>query len=199
MENGLGQYAPQIVAMLLGGLSTSLGTTWLVRRPMILRVKGAGIALFALMSLGLGGGAVYWMVTSMLDSVGGQPELASPGAMLLFGLAIGLPVSLPGLVLAWTDARAEEGKNTKRKNRVATKDDRREFAENLGRQVRELSDPARDVRGSIGGDGGPVLKLEGDLAWKEGERLTAALRGDLKDVGFKRIEGDSAKSWWVRV
>ena len=147
--------------MLLGGLSTSLGTTWLVRRPMILRVKGAGIAIF--------------------------------------GLAIGLPMSLPGLVLAWTDARAEEGKNTKRKNRVATKDDRRDFAENLGRQVRELSDPARDVRGSIGGDGGTVLKLEGDLAWKEGERLTAALRGDLKDVGFKRVEGGSAKSWWVRV
>ena len=32
MENGLGQYAPQIIAMLLGGLSTSLGTTWALRK-----------------------------------------------------------------------------------------------------------------------------------------------------------------------
>ncbi len=200
MENVLGQYAPQIAAMLFGGLSTSLGTTWLLRRPhgreMLLNMKISGIALFVVVSLGLGGGAVYWIVTAMLDSIGGQPELASAGAMLLFGLAIGLPMSLPGVVSAWTDARATDEKNRKRKDRVVTKDDRRAFAENLARQVRELSDPPREVEVTIGGDGGTVLKLVGDLSAQEAERLTAALRGDLKEVGFKRVE---SQNWWVRV
>ena len=203
MENGLGQYAPQIAAMLFGGLSTSLGTTWLLRRPhgreMLLNMKGSGIALFVVASLGLGAGAIYWIVTAMLDSIGGQPELASAGAMLLFGLAIGLPMSLPGVVSAWTDARATDEKNRKRKDRVVTKDDRRTFAENLARQVRELSDPPREVKVTIAGDGGTVLRFEGDLSAKEAERLTAALRSDLKEVGFKRVEGGKSKNWWVRV
>ena len=203
MDNGLGQYAPQIIAMLLGGLSTSLGTTWALRRgrgrETLVKAKGAGIALYALVTLGLGGGAVYWMVTSMLDSIGGPPELASAGVMLLFGLAIGLPMSLPGVMLAWTDARAGEEKERKRKNRVVTKDDRRAFAEDLARQLKELGDPDRDVKVSIAGDGGTVLKLDGKINAKEAERLTAALRADMKDVGFKRVEGGGAKSWWVRV
>ena len=45
MENGLGQYAPQIIAMLLGGLSTSLGTTWALRKgrghETLVNAKGA--------------------------------------------------------------------------------------------------------------------------------------------------------------
>ncbi len=200
MEDGFAQYAPQIAMMFLGGLSTSFGTTWLARTPrgreVLLNTKGWGIALFAVVSLGLGAGAVYWAVNSMLDLVGGQPELASPGAMLLLGLAIGLPMSLPGVVSAWTDARATDEKRRKRKDRVVTKDDRRAFAENLARQVRELSDPPREVEVTIAGDGGTVLKFEGDLSAKEAERLTAALRGDLKEVGFKRVE---SQNWWVRV
>lgn len=48
---------------------------------------------------------------------------------------------------------------------------------------------------SIAGDGGTVLKLEGKINAKEAERLTA----DMKDVGFKRVEGGGSKSWWVRV
>ena len=163
MQNGLGQYAPQIIAMLLGGLSTSLGTTWLLRKPrgraVLLKAKRRGIALFVVVSLGLGGGAVYWLVTWMLDSIGSR----------------------------------------KRKDRVVTKDDRRAFADDLARQLRELGDPTRNVKVSIAGDGGTVLKLEGDISAKEAERLTAALRADMKDVGFKRVEGGGSKSWWVRV
>ena len=73
------------------------------------------------------------------------------------------------------------------------------FAENLGRQVREFSDPGREVKVTIGGDGGTVLKLEGDMSAKQAERLTAALRADLKEAGFKRVEVGKPKSWWVRV
>jgi hypothetical protein len=203
MENGLGQYAPQIVAMLLGGLSSSLGTTWLLRKPrgrqMLLSMKGWGIALVVLVSVGLGGGAVFWMVTTMLDSIGGQLEMVSAGELLLFGLAIGLPMSAPGVVSTWIDARATDEKKRKRKDRVVTKDDRRAYAEKLARQLRELSDPGREVNVGIGGDGGTVLKFEGDLSAKEAERLTEALRADLKEVGFKRVEGGTSKNWWARV
>ncbi len=203
MEDALGQYAPQIAAGLIGGLSTSLGTTWLLRKPrgraMLLKISGWGVALFALVSVGLGAGAVYRMVTWVLDSTNGQPEPASTGAMLLFGLAIGLPMSLPGVVSARMEVRAADDKKRKRKDRVVTKDDRRAYAEDLARQVRELSDSAREVKASIGGAGGTVLKFEGDLSAEEGERLTTALRADLKDVGFKRVEGGDAKTWWVRV
>ncbi len=106
----------------------------------------AGIALYAVVSLILGGGAVYWIVTSMLDSIGEPPELASAGVMLLFGLAIGLPMSLPGVMLAWTDARAGEEKTRKRKHRVVTKDDRRAFADDLARQLKgsRRSQPGRE-------------------------------------------------------
>ncbi len=203
MEDGLGPYAPQMAAMLLGALSASFGTPWLLRtargRELLVNMKRSGLALFVVVSLGLGGGAVYWIVTALLDSIGGQPELASAGVMLLLGLAIGLPMSLPGVVLARIDARATDEKKRKRKGRVVTKDDRRAFAEDLGRQVLEFSDPGREVKVTIGGDGGTVLLFEGDMSAKQAERLTAALRPDLKEVGFKRVEVGKPKNWWVRV
>ena len=89
----------------------------------------AGIALYAVVSLILGSGAAYWMVTSMLDSIGGPPELASAGVML-----------------TWTDARAGEEKKRKRKDRVVTKDDRRAFADDLARQLKgsRRSQPGRE-------------------------------------------------------
>ena len=139
------------------------------------------------------------MATAMLDAIGGQPELASPVVMLLLGLGIGLPMSLPGVVMARMEARAKDEKKRKLKHRVFTKDDRRAFAENLGRQVNEFSDPGCEVKVTIGGDGGTVLLFEGDMSAKQAERLTAALRADLKEVGFKRVEVGGPKNWWVRV
>ena len=203
MEDGLAQYASQITAMLLGGLSASFGIPWLLRtargRESLVNMKRSVLALFAVASLGLGGGAVYWMVTAMFDSIGSQPEFASPVVMLLVGLAIGLPMSLPGVVLVRMETRATDEKKRKRKDRVVTRDDRRAFAENLGRQVREFSDPGREVKVTIGGDGGTVLLFEGDMSAKQAERLTAALRSDLQEVGFKRVEVGKPKDWWVRV
>lgn len=203
MEDGLRQYAPQIIALLLGGLTASIGTPWLLRtargRALLVNMKRSSLALFALVSLGLGAGAVYWIVTATLDSIGGQPELASPVVMLLLGLGIGLPMSLPGVVLARMDARAKDEKKRKLKDRVFTKDDRRAFAENLGCQVSEFSDPGREVKVTIGGDGGRVLLFEGDMSSEQAERLTAALRSDLKEVGFKRVEDGKSKNWWVPV
>ena len=203
MENGFAQFAPQITAMLLGGLSASFGIPWLLRsargRELLVNMKRSSLTLFVLASVGLGGGAVYWIVSETLESIGGQPELASPAVMLLLGLAIGLPMSLPGVVLTRMEARAKEEKKRKRRDRVFTRDDRRAFAEDLGRQVREFSDPGREVKVTIGGDGGTVLLFEGDMSAKQAERLTAALRADLKEVGFKRVEDGKSKSWWVPV
>jgi hypothetical protein len=51
----------------------------------------------------------------------------------------------------------------------------------------------------VGGDGGRVLVLEGDLDAAEGERLTAALRAELEGLGFRRVEGAGGKGWWTRV
>ena len=101
--------------------------------------------------------------------------------------------------MARVDARATDEKKRKRKGRVVTRDDRRAFAEDLGRQVLEFSDPGREVKVTIGGDGGTVLLFEGDMSAKQAERLTAALRPDLKEVGFKRVEVGKPKNWWVRV
>ena len=51
------------------------------------------------------------------------------------------------------DMRATNEKKRKRKDRVVMKDDRLTYAEDLTRQLRELSDPGREVKVTIGGDG----------------------------------------------
>ena len=136
------------------------------------------------------------MVTSMLDSIGGPPELASAGVMLLFGLAIGLPDVATG-----RDARLD-GRSRRRREEEEAQRPSRHQRRSPGLRGRpssptnkDLGDPNRDVKVSIAGDGGTVLKLEGKINAKEAERLTA----DMKDVGFKRVEGGGSKSWWVRV
>ena len=102
--------------------------------------------------------------------------------------------------MAWQDARREAEKRSKRKDAVATKDDRRAFAEDLLRQMHDVSPRPRELQVSVGGDGGRVLTLEGDIEPEEVERLTAALRQDLKDLGFKRVEGaNGSKRRWTKV
>jgi hypothetical protein len=63
-----------------------------------------------------------------------------------------------------------------------------------------VSPTPRSVSASIGGEGGRVLVLSGDIGADEAERLTTALRADLVELGFKRIEGGKgSKQWWTRV
>lgn len=83
---------------------------------------------------------------------------------------------------------------------MPTKDDRRAYAEKIAQQIMDLSPKPRKLTARISGDGGTVLVFEGEIDAIEGERLTKALRIDLSDVGFKRVEGkDGAREWWSPV
>ena len=197
-------FAPQILALLAGGLSSSLGLTWLLRRERArerllgMRVWAIGLACAVLLLVGIGGAT--WLVRSTL--AGGEIAASSltPLRLLLFGFLVGMPLSLPGVLFAWSEARTRDRAQRRRKDFVPTKDDRRRFADDLVRQIQELSPTPRRLSASIGGDGGRVLVLEGEIDAQEGERLTAALRADLESLGFKRVEGrHGSKTWWSRV
>ena len=216
MGTTLGGYVPQVLALLFGGLLASLGATWAARTPRaraaLARTGATTAGLVALVVLAIGAAGAWLMIRSLLAEVGGAltpeagPSGGAAGAVgpaigvaqaFLFGMLVGLPLSLPGVFIVWSDARSEERARSRRRHGVPTRDDRRAYANDLARQIREVSPQPREVRASIGGDGGKVLVLSGDINAEEGERLTAALRRDLADLGFKRVEGDG--DWWARV
>ena len=204
MATTLRDFAPQILALLAGGLLTSLGLTYLARttRAQKALVKSSGwvFALACLVLAAGGGGGAFWQIRSILVEQGPQLEEITPPRLLLLGLLFGLPLSLPGVVFVWSDARTQAKAARKKRDFVPSKDDRREFAEDLARQIEEFSAKPRKVSASIGGDGGRVLVLEGEIDAKEVERLTAALRANLAELGFKRVEGkNGTKTWWSRV
>jgi hypothetical protein len=194
-----------MAALLAGGLGISLGSALAARsargQARLARTSGWAVALFALVSVAVGATAAYAAIRPVLDSAGGTaPVLGSPLRLFVLGVLLGLPLSLPGVVMAWRDARAEERKRSKRRDHVPTKDDRRAYAEGLARQIRDASDRPRELTVSVVEDGGRVLLLDGDIDPREGERLTAALRGELQDLGFKRVKGGRApRTWWSRV
>jgi hypothetical protein len=129
-----------------------------------------------------------------------DPARVTPRSLLPFGFLLGMPLSLPGVLFAWSEARSRAAAARRRRDFVPTKDDRRRFAEDVVRQIAELSPRPRDVRATIGGDGGRVLLFEGDIDADEGERLTAALGAELEALGFRRVEGKhGATTWWSRV
>lgn len=191
--------------MLAGGLVTSLGLTWLASRPSararLGTLRGATVFVVAALALAAGAGAVVWLVGALLESArAGNPVLPSTPGLLLFGVFLGLPLALPAVVMSWSDARRRRAAELNKRDFVPTKDDRRAFAEKLEKQIVELSHEPRSVKASIGGDGGRILSFEGDLDAGEGSRLVSALRADLKELDFKRVEGGSgASSWWEPV
>lgn len=203
-------YASQVVAMLVGGLVPSLGLTYLARsargRAWLNRTRGRTLALVGVLVAVGCAAAVYFVARSVLSSGGGTASggmgltLPSASTMLAFGFAVGLFLAVPGAFLAWMDERARARERSKRRDHVPTKEDRRAFAADLARQISELSVPRRDVVVRVGGDGERVLVIEGPLEADEGEKLTVALRSDLEDLGFKRVEGSGGrKEWWSRV
>ena len=194
-----------MVAMLAGGLGISLSTTFMARsargQARLLRSSGWTLALLALISVAMGVAAAYAAIRPVLDSAPGTgPVLGSPLRLFVLGALLGLPLSVPGIVMAWKDARADEKRRSKRRDSVPTKDDRRAYAEGLAQQIQDASDRPRELTVSVVEDGGRVLLLDGDIDPQEGERLTAALRTDLQELGFKRVKGGRApKTWWSRV
>jgi hypothetical protein len=204
MTTTFGDFAPEILTLLVGGLLGSLGSTFLARHPRararLARTPGWSFAV-ALLAVGAAAGAVAFVqVRAVLAEGTPGLETVTPPQLLLFGFLIGVPLSFPGLLFTWSDVRARERARLKKRDFVPTKDDRRAWAADLARQIEEVSPTPRSVSASIGGEGGRVLVLSGDIGADEAERLTAALRADLAELGFKRVEGGKGtKEWWTRV
>ena len=196
--------APHIVTMLLGGLASSLGLGVLIRRPrgkaFLSRVEWWGLALFAVASVATLVGGFYWLFRRLSEIPAVGSGFPSPFAFLLIGLGAGLPFSLPGALFAWSEQRPEKVAARERKAKAASRKDRLKYAQELVGQLKELSPTAREITATVEGDKGKVLVLKGDLDRQEGDRLVAALRGDLSDFGFQRVEGEGPKGkWWSRV
>jgi len=188
----------------VGGLGTSLGLTFGMRtsrgQAFLVSLSGMIVGLSCVLATALGGSIAFIIVRSVMERGTADPTALPAGQLLMLGIAVGLPLGVPGVLAAWSDARRRDRAAKKKRDFVPTKDDRRAYAAQLVDQITEVSPTPRTLTASIGGDGGTVLRFEGDIDAKEGERLTTALRGDLADVGFKRVEGkNGSKEWWSRV
>lgn len=200
MGSELQDLAPQLFFLLVGGLAASLGPGWWAGRWGRARLARTGGWVVALASLGLvavAAGGLYWMVRDLGERFLAGPATISPLRFLLAGILVGLPLSLPTVLASWHGARRDSRKPARA---PATRDERRAFADRIGQQIRDATRPPREVEASIVGDGGRVLLLEGDLKREEGDRLVAALRGELEELGFKRVQGKgTGGDWWTRV
>ncbi len=204
MTTVLRDLIPHMAALLVGGLVSSFGLTSLARRPsgrvFLGRIKVWGVVVFVVLAVGGLLGGFYWLFSGIREGLDADATVGSPLRYLLLGLGTGLPLSLPGVITAWSDARPEKAEARARKAKAATKHDRLEFAQNLVRQIEEYAEGPRKVSASLTGDDGTVLLFKGDLERHEGDKLVAALRDELQGHGFARVEGEGPKGkWWSRV
>ncbi len=204
MDGSLGAFAPHVIALLVGGLGTSLGATFWARtaraQERLVKLKGSAFTGAVLAVLILGPGTAFLIVRSIVSTAGADLGHVAPWQMLLLGISVGLPMGIPGIFATRSDAIRKERARQKLRDYVPTKDDRRAYAVELADQIKEFSPQARQIAAEIAGDGGTVLRFEGDIDATEGERLAKALRDDLRGVGFKRLEGKKgSREWWTRV
>jgi hypothetical protein len=131
----LREFAPHIAALLVGGLASSLGLGRLARtrrgRAALARIRMWGVALVGLASAGVGIVALMWMVRRVVETGTEQAAFPAPLELLLFGIGLGLPLALPGVLMTWNEVRPEKVAERNRRIASATKDDRRAFAEQL--------------------------------------------------------------------
>lgn len=200
----MSDFIPHLVFMLVGGLASSIGLGQFARsargQAMLSSTRVWAMGLFTVVSLGAMGGAGWWMVRRVLDAADGPNPFGSPWLLLVFGLAIGLPMSLPQVLTTWSQLRPEKVAAREQKAADATREDREEYVTQLVEQIRNATTDDREMEGFTRGEDGRVLWLEGDLAREEGERLVAALRREMTEVGFTRVEVRGGKgNWWTKV
>jgi len=204
MNEWLGGFGAHFMALIIGGLGGSMVPTFGARTGRMQEILGHSrgpvvwgvtLAVGALAALGA------WRIGTDLAATAAT-DLATRPVPLLFvlGLCVGLPISAPGVIAAWSFARRAAREKARKRDFVPTKDDRRAFAQKIVQQIQDVSPRPRALTASISGDGGTILRFEGDIDGTEGERLTRALESDLKEHGFKRVEGtQGSREWWSRV
>lgn len=195
---------PQVAAMLIGGLTTSLALGAFVRRPrgraILGRTRPWAITLFGGASVALLVGGFYRGLQSVGSVEDAAALLASPWVFLLIGAVAGLPFALPGIVMTWSEERPGKVAARQQKAKKATRDDRLAYALDLVGQIQDVALTKREITASVTGEKGRILLFEGDLERQEGDRLVAALRTDLKGLGFERLEGKGPRgNWWAPV
>jgi len=195
---------PQIAALLVGGLGASLGVTYWVRSESVAiplaRLSGVAFTSACLIAAAVGLLAAYLLVRSIMRVAIDDPSAVNPMGLLLFGIAVGVPLGLPGVIATYADTRRRERARIERESRAPTREARRTYADQLRDQILEVSPRPRALSVSLAGDRGTILRFEGDVDPTEGDRLTAALREDLRALGFERVEGrKGTAAWWSRV
>lgn len=204
MDGSLGGLGPHFAALVIGGLIGSLGLTFAARgarmQPWLAVRTWVHMAVGSVALIGVAVATAWFIGRSVIDTAPADFATLPLPLAFVFGLAVGLPISVPGLVAAWSEARRKDREVKRKRDFVPTKDDRREYAVRIVKQIQDVSPRPRELSATISGDGGTVLLFEGEIDAEEGERLTAALRADLAEVGFKRVEGrHGSNEWWSRV
>lgn len=204
MESG--QLLPLIglsMLILAGGLLSSFGVNSVIRgrfgRAFIRRWRWWGAALYYFLVLAMVVVGLGWVLRSLIGSLNNEVLFDSPWVFFTFGVVMGLPFTLPAATTVWRQKREEQIRAV-RKRKPASRRERLEFAQDLERQLREYVGDTRTIQVELQGDEGTVLCFRGEVTRQEGERLVAALRGDIEAVNFRRVEGKSEQGkWWVRV
>jgi hypothetical protein len=188
---------------LAGGLLSSFGANSIIRsrmaRGFVGRWRWWGLLFYYLVVAGILVSGVAWVLRAMFDAQRIEALLESPAFFFAFGAVMGLPFTLPAVTTVWRDKRDADTRS-KRKEKPASRQERLEFAKDLQRQIREYVGESRPIDVRVQGEDGTVLTLQGDIDRQQGERLVAALRGDIASMNFRRVEGEGEKGkWWVRV
>jgi hypothetical protein len=187
-----------------GGILGSLGISTLLRsqrgRLIVVGWKWRGMTLYLSSIAVVVVVIVAWVYYAAIRDPGAGGSFGSPVLFFVFGIAAGLPFTLATVVTVRRQARMAEERARKRKEKPASRQERREFASKLEKQLQEYSNELKGAKVRIQGDRGTVMTIHGNVSREQAEKLVHVLRGDLRDLGIERVEsGDVAKNWWVRV
>jgi hypothetical protein len=159
--------------------------------------------LYYLATAGVVVGGFAWVLRSAFAgdgaaSTAAAESLRSPLVFFGFGLVVGLPFTLLTVTSVWRhENRPAERDTPKRK---VTRKERTEYARDLEKQLTEYGGEAAAYRVQLREDTGQVMVISGGMTREQAERLVTALRVEMRDLGFQRVEGRAAdRDWWVRV
>lgn len=192
-----------LIIAFAGGMLGNLGPAMLMRsgrgRIFVSRWQWWGVALYFLAVCCVVAGIVVWAYYSVVNVQLRARTLEAPWFFFAFGLAAGLPFSLATLISVRRSER--EALERAKRQKPASRQERLDFAKRLEAQLRDFSEDLKTARVVVKGKESTVLAIHGGVTREQAERLAAALRNDLIDLGIQRIENGDAEDnkWWVRV